>query len=377
MFITILIFVLVLSVLIFAHEAGHFFSARKLGIKVDEFGIGFPPRVFSMYKNKEGKWKKVFGKKEIKDNSDVIYSINAFPIGGFVKIKGENGDEAGDKDSFASQKAWKRAIVLSAGVIMNIVLAWILISTNLMIGSHQSVDEANLPKGVKSLEQVVRVFQVEQDSPAFEAGLMPMDVISGINGEVVKTEDDVKSMIDGSDSEINMTIEREGENMQIVLAPEFDEKLDRNIVGIGMAVTSFVKYPWYLALVEGFRNTMEFLWLIVYTLFDMIRGLIISQPMDVEVAGPVGIAVLTGDMARMGIVYLLHFTALLSLNLAIINILPFPALDGGRLLFLLIEKIKGKPIKQEVEALLNNIGFMLLMLLVVVVTFKDIVGLFN
>ncbi|MFA5634184.1 MAG: site-2 protease family protein, partial [Candidatus Dojkabacteria bacterium] len=171
--------------------------------------------------------------------------------------------------------------------------------------------------------------------------------------------------------------DREGELINLSLAPEFDEDLGRNIVGIGMANTSFVKYPWYLALIEGFKNTFAFLWLIVYTLFDMLRGLIIGQPMNVEVAGPIGIAVLTGDMARMGIVYLIHFTALLSLNLAIINILPFPALDGGRLLFLLIERIKGSPIKQSVEALLNNFGFMLLMLLVVFVTFKDIIGLFN
>ncbi|MFA7365062.1 MAG: RIP metalloprotease RseP [Patescibacteria group bacterium] len=377
MFITILIFVLVLSVLIFAHEAGHFFSARRLGIKVDEFGIGFPPRVFSVYKNKEGRWRKIFGNKKIEDNSDVIYSINAFPIGGFVKIKGENGDESGDKDSFASQKIWKRAIVISAGVIMNIVLAWILISINLMIGSHQSIDQSNMPKGVKVSEPVVRIFQVVSDSPASNAGLMPMDVIMDINGEMVNDEEKVKSAIDSPSKEITMTVDREGELINLSLAPEFDEDLGRNIVGIGMANTSFVKYPWYLALIEGFKNTFAFLWLIIYTLFDMLRGLIIGQPMNVEVAGPIGIAVLTGDMARMGIVYLIHFTALLSLNLAIINILPFPALDGGRLLFLLIERIKGSPIKQSIEALLNNFGFMLLMLLVVFVTFKDIIGLFN
>ncbi|MDD3711356.1 MAG: RIP metalloprotease RseP [Patescibacteria group bacterium] len=378
MFVTIIIFLVVLSLLVFVHEFGHFFAARRLGVRAEEFGFGFPPRLWGMYKNKEGKWKRVWGRKEITDSQDTVYSINAIPLGGFVKIKGENGDGKEDKDSFVSKKPWRRAIILSAGVFMNIVLASVLISIGLMIGFPQSINKDVLPKSAKISNEKVQVVQIVPDSPAVEAGLEPADVLLSINGEAVLDANDVEKIINSSDKEeLTVIVSRFGEIRETSLIPKLLEEENRKIIGVAISQTAIVQYPWYSAIWEGLKMTGQLLWAIIYAFYEIIRNLIISQPINAEVAGPIGIAELTGQMARMGIIYLIQFTALLSLNLAIINFLPFPALDGGRLIFLLIEKIKGRPVKKEVEAVFHNLGFMLLMVLVLWVTIKDVVRLFN
>ncbi len=378
MFVTIIIFLVVLSLLVFVHEFGHFFAARRLGVRAEEFGFGFPPRIFGLYKDRNGKWRKSWGRKEIVDSGDTIYSVNAIPLGGFVKIKGENGDGEDDEDSFSSKKPWKRAVILSAGVFMNIVLASILISIGLMIGFPQSINKDDLPKSIKISDEKVQVVQVAPDSPAFNAGLKPADVLLKINGHTIVSEDDVQLFVNNSESEeILLEISRFGEFQELKIIPELSEEIDKKIIGVAISRTAIIKYSWHTALWEGLKMTGYLLWAIIYAFYEIIRNLIIGQPINAEVAGPIGIADLTGQMARMGVIYLLQFTALLSLNLAIINFLPFPALDGGRLIFLLIEKIKGSPVKKEVEAVFHNIGFMLLMALVVWVTFKDIVKLFN
>lgn len=378
MFTTIIIFLLVLSLLVFVHEFGHFFAARRLGVRAEEFGFGFPPRVFGIYKNTNGKWKFVWGRKKINDSQDTIYSINAVPLGGFVKIKGQDGDEKEDEDSFASKKPWRRAIILSAGVFMNIILAAILISIGLMIGFPQSVSKDNMPKSAIISDEKVQIVEVLSDSPAYEAGLKPADVFVSINNNLIINDDDVQKFINDSEKEeVSLVVSRFGEVQELTIIPAWNEERDRKIIGVAISQTAVVKYPWYTALWEGVKMTGYLLWAILYAFYEIIRNLIISQPINAEVAGPIGIADLTGQMARMGIIYLIQFTALLSLNLAIINFLPFPALDGGRLIFLLVEKIKGRPVKQEVEAVFHNLGFALLMLLVVWVTFKDILKLFN
>jgi len=376
MFVTIIIFLVVLSLLVFVHELGHFVSARKLGVKSEEFGFGFPPRVFGFYKANNGKWKKVWGNKKVEDSVDTIYSINAIPLGGFVKIKGQDGDEKQDSDSFASKKTWKRAIILSSGVMMNVVLAAVLISIGLMIGFPQAIDKNNLPKSIKISDEKIQVTQVLADYPAFEVGIKASDVILSINNQEVKSEEDVQKYIAESDKSIALKISRNNEIQELNITPKIEEG-GKKIIGIGFSQTAVIKYPWYQAIWEGIKMTGYLLWAIIFSLYEIVRNLIVGQSVAVEVAGPIGIADLTGQMARMGLVYLIQFTALLSLNLAIINILPFPALDGGRLLFLLIEKIKGKPVKQTVEAVFHNLGFILLMALVAWVTLKDIIKLFN
>ncbi len=374
---TIVVFLLVLSLLVFVHEFGHFFAARKLGVRAEEFGFGFPPRIFGVYKDKNGKWKRVWGRRKVEDNKDTIFSINSIPLGGFVKIKGQDGDEKSDKDSFASKKVWKRAVILSAGVFMNIILAIVLISIGFMIGFPQAVDKDRLPDSAIIGDEKVQIVQVLSDSPASSAGLRVADVILSINNEKVISSDDVGRLVDESDGEIQILVNRFGEERELKVLPEFNEELERNIIGIAFSPSAIVKYPWHTAIWEGFKTTFQLLGFIIYALYDIVKNLIIGQPVDAEVAGPIGIADLTGQMARMGIIYLIQFTALLSLNLAIINFLPFPALDGGRLIFLLVEKIKGSPVKKEVEAIFHNTGFILLMALVLWVTFKDVLNLFN
>jgi regulator of sigma E protease len=373
MFTTIIVFILVLSLLVFVHEFGHFFSARRLGVKAEEFGFGFPPRIFGVYKDKNGKWKKVWGNKKVEDNSDTIYSINGILVGGFVKIKGEDGDNKNNSDSFSSKKIWKRATILSSGVLMNIVLASILISIGLMIGLPRYLDDEKLPSSVKVENEQVLIVEIVEDSPAAVAGFQVSDAIVSINNTEIKTGEEVVNMIASSTGEVSVIVNRSGENKEIKVSPDDNTKT----IGIAFLDSATVRYPWYLAIWEGIKMTGQLLWAIIYSLFDLVRNLIVGSDVAVEVAGPVGIANLTGQMFRLGLIYLIQFTALLSLNLAIINILPFPALDGGRLLFLLIEKIKGKPVKQEIEAVFNNIGFLLLMALIIWVTLKDIIKLFN
>ncbi len=377
MFTTIIIFVLVLSLLVFVHEFGHFFSARRFGVKTEEFGFGFPPRIFGVYKDKNGKWKKVWGNKKVEDNSDTIYSINGILVGGFVKIKGEDGENKDNRDSFSSKKIWKRAIMLSSGVLMNIVLASVLISIGLMIGLPRYLDDNKLPAAVTVKNEQVLIIEVMEGSPAALAGFQVSDTIVSINDTKIKTGEEVVGIIASSTEEVSVIVNRSGEDKEIKVTPEIKSENNTKTIGIAFLDSATVRYPWYLAIWEGIKMTGQLLWAIIYSLFDLVRNLIVGSNVAVEVAGPVGIANLTGQMFRLGLIYLIQFTALLSLNLAIINILPFPALDGGRLLFLLIEKIKGKPIKQEVEAIFNNIGFLLLMALIIWVTLKDIIKLFN
>lgn len=375
---TIIVFVLVLSLLVFVHEFGHFFSARRLGVKVEEFGFGFPPRIFAYYKNTAGKWKRVWGNKKIEDQADTLYSINSILVGGFVKIKGEDGENKDNSDSFSAKKIWQRAVILSSGVIMNIVLAAVLISIGLMIGFPQAIDREDLPARAIISHSQVQIIEILADSPASGAGLLPSDVILGIEGREVEKSDDVSEIINQSSADtLLFSLNRSGQSLELMVKPEKASDSDRRMIGIALAETATVRYPWYLAIGEGFKMTGELLVAIVVAFYDLIKNLIVGGGAQVEVAGPIGIANLTGQMFRLGLIYLIQFMALLSLNLAVINILPFPALDGGRLLFLLFEKIKGRPLKPEIEAVFNNIGFMLLMVLIVWVTFKDIIKLFN
>ncbi|MBU0620093.1 MAG: RIP metalloprotease RseP [Patescibacteria group bacterium] len=371
MILTIIIFLLVLSVLVFVHELGHFWTARKLGVKAEEFGFGFPPRLAGIYKNKEGKWKCVKGGKDVKDALDTVYSINWIPLGGFVKIKGQDGECKDDHDSFANHPIWQRFLILFAGVGMNFILAGFLFSIGFMIGFPQSSDNLN-PKAQIS-EQKIQIMQVMPDSPADSAGLQRGDIIIDINEKKFSNEQELKDFVNiRAGEELNYNIKRLNTEMTVKIIPEIREETGVGGIGVSMFSSVLVKYPWHIAIWEGIKITIFLTWAITIAIFDLFKNLITGHGLGADIAGPVGIAALTGQVARMGFIYLLQFSAMLSINLAILNFLPFPALDGGRVLFLIIEKIKGAPVKQELESICHYIGFTLLMLLVLVVTFKDI-----
>lgn len=372
---TIIIFLLVLGVLVFVHELGHFLVARKNGVKAEEFGFGFPPRIWGVYKNKEDKWKQVRGKKEVRDAKSTIYSFNWIPLGGFVKIKGESGQNKDDKDSFAHKPVWRRALILVAGVVMNVILAGVLISIGYMIGFPDST--ANLPKSAQVSGQQVQIVQIMPDSAAESADIKAGDVVVSVDGESIDSEIELQELIRASaNEEVDLVLKRQDENINLTVSPDVKDNGEGNL-GVAIVSSGIVKYPFFQAIWQGFKVAFLLLGAIFVAFFELIKNLFVGAPISAEIAGPIGIADMTGNYARMGFSYLLQFTALLSLNLAVINILPFPALDGGRILFLVIEKIKGSPVKQEVENVIHNLGFILLMLLVLLVTFKDVSRLFN
>jgi len=371
MLLTIIIFILVLSLLVFVHEMGHFLVARRFGLKPEEFGFGFPPRVWGIYRGLDGKWKIVKGKKQVKDAADTIYSINWFPIGGFVKLGEDDIEKNDDPNHFNNKPIWQRATILLAGVTMNVVLAMALISFGYMIGLPQVLGDVH-PSASISNEQI-QIVEVMKDSPAEQADLHIGDIVLSVGNETFTKSDDLSEFVgQRSGQALNYKIKRGKEVLEIEIVPELRPETDRGGIGIGIIESGLVRLPIHIAIWEGIKMTFYLLWVILLAFYTLIKNLIIGQGVDANIAGPIGIAALTGQVARMGFVYILQFTAMLSINLAIINALPIPALDGGRVLFLIIEKIKGSPIKREVEAVIHNIGFALLMLLVLLVTFKDI-----
>ncbi len=231
---TIIIFLLVLSVLVFVHELGHFIVARKNGVKAEEFGFGFPPRIWGIYKNKENKWKQVKGSKELKDASSTVYSFNWIPLGGFVKIKGENGQNKKDKDSFASKSVGRRALILVAGVVMNIVLAGVLISVGYMIGFPDST--ANLPKSAQVSKQQVQIVQVMPDSAAESADIKAGDVVLSVDGEKVDSEIELQELIRASaNEEVDLVLKRQDETMNLTVSPDVKDNGQGNL---GVAIVS-------------------------------------------------------------------------------------------------------------------------------------------
>ncbi|MFH1132733.1 MAG: RIP metalloprotease RseP [Pseudomonadota bacterium] len=356
MFSTIIIFIAVLSLLVFVHELGHFLVAKKMGMKVEEFGFGFPPRLFSIKKK------------------ETIYSINWIPLGGFVRIKGESGAFVEDSDSFASKKAWKRFLVLVAGVTMNLVLAAVLLSAGFMAGLPAIV-EGELPVGARVSDEEIIVMSLVSESPASVAGVEIGDKLVSIDSLVFESTNEAREYIGANgDDGVEIVIERDDSEFYTYnLVSEDLSGFDVHGVGVGFVETAFVSYPIHTAVFQGVVATGYYTVAVMDAFLKIIVNLFTAQGLGAELSGPVGIAVLTGEVAALGFVYLLQFAAILSINLAIINILPFPALDGGRVLFLIIEKIRGKAANQKVEAIVHNLGFLLLMLVVVFVTYRDFV----
>jgi regulator of sigma E protease len=359
---------LVLFVLVVVHEYGHYKAAKIFGARVDEFGFGYPPKIATLFKRGE-----------------TAFTLNLLPFGGFVKIFGE--DDLGKESSADSHRAlfnkprWQQAIVLCAGVFMNIFLAGLLFSFGLMIGLPSSVGA--LDKHNKVTENIV-IVDVEPGKPGALSLLQPKDevvkiTLSNQNIEFPQNTEDFKKSIQKSEGkEIVMTIKRDGQLLDKKLTPIFDTENNIYRAGLGLDTVGTVKLSFFKALVSGFKITFIILGDIFKSLFSLIGGLFTgNHSPGAEVTGPVGLVKSVGRAASFGFSYVISLTALISLNLAAINILPIPALDGGRLFFLLIEKIKGSRIQPKLANMLNSGFFFLLVGLMLLVTVFDVLKLFK
>ncbi len=363
---SIIIFVIILGVLILVHEFGHFIVAIKSGIKVSEFGIGFPPKIAKLFR-----WK------------ETDFTINAIPFGGFVKIFGENPDEesisgADSSRSFVNKPRWIQALVLVAGVSFNVIFAWILISAGFMSGLPTPVDYQG--PGVVENPRVI-ITTVGVDSPAHLAGLKAGDSIKSVsfNGTSVSqlSPESVSDFIKNhGDEKIDIVYTRGEDEFNTSVTPVSGIVEDKKAIGISMDLIGILRLPVHQALWEGAKTTASLLWSVTSGLAVFLFNTVTFKGDFSQVTGPVGIVGMVGDVSHLGFIYLLSFTAFISLNLAVINLIPFPALDGGRLLFVLIEAIRRKPISPKVANTFNGVGFALLVLLMIVVTVHDVVKLF-
>ncbi|MCE9585211.1 site-2 protease family protein [Candidatus Nomurabacteria bacterium] len=361
----ILIFLIILLVLVLVHEAGHFFVAKFFGIRVDEFGFGFPPKLFSI---KKGETK---------------YSFNALPFGGFVKIFGEdpndentNGPDA--KRSFVNKPAYQQALVLFAGVFMNFILAWVLFSFGFMSGLPTSASTQQ--KDYIIQDQHLVVLSVVPASPAELAGLKAgdkiMSIIIGDDVEEAAPSIETFQNFVGSSEKLGINYMRGNELKNTEVFPKKNSLSQKFVIGISMDEIGIAKLPVYKAFWEGLKLDIFVTKGTVKGLYSLVADSLQGKGNLSAVTGPVGLVSVVGDAYKFGWAYLLSFAALISVNLAIINLIPFPALDGGRLLFLLIEKIKGSRINPKFANTANMIGFGILILLMVVVTYHDVVKLF-
>ncbi|HEY4513019.1 MAG TPA: site-2 protease family protein [Candidatus Paceibacterota bacterium] len=368
---SIVIFIIILLVLVLVHEFGHFFSAKKFGIKVEEFGFGFPPKLFGI-------------KKE-----ETEYTFNLLPLGGFVKIFGENPDDENTKGpeanrSFVNKPKWQQAVVLFAGVFANFLLAWLLFSVGFMSGLPTSAGSE--PAGYQLSDVHLIVVSVAPDSPAENAGLKTGDKINSVlipessnSADFIQnpTALDLQKLIAGRGSQdFNLAINytRAGAEDMVIMKPALVD--GKQHIGISMDMIGTAKLPFFRALLEGARLDWHVTKGTAVGLYTLITEGIQGKGDFATIAGPVGMVGIVGDAYEFGFVYLLSFAALISVNLGIINLIPFPALDGGRLLFLLIEKIKGSRINPKTSNALNMAGFFVLILLMVIVTYHDVVKLF-
>lgn len=373
--ITILAFLCVLFVLVIAHELGHFIVARLFGITVEEFGFGIPPRIIGL------------------KHKGVVWSLNLLPLGGFVRIKGyEDGVGVAEKDSFGHQKIWKRLSVVSAGVAVNIVLAWVLIVVGLSVGWPTDLGNTSIPNAyIKERESLV-VF-VEQGSVAQLAGIQNGDSVVQANGKSFPTLDDLLAELQNFRiKEFDITIRRNKETLSFSLARPlsaplpmmYDQKTEtskpadqseKERLGIGLNEVGVVAYPFPVSVWEGTKKTALFLGLIVTAFYDLFKNLFLHASVSQSLAGPLGVASLTGQVINLGFLYVIQFVAILSLNLAFVNFLPFPGLDGGRALFLVINKIKGRDIDGRIERLVHTTGIWILLFSIFLLTIRDIIHL--
>ena len=347
---SILAFILILGVIVLVHEFGHFMWAKKFGVHIYEFSIGMGPVLFTH----EGKDK-------------IKYRVRLLPIGGFVQMAGEvyEDDDKVDKKDFMCNKPWhQRIIIIIAGVVNNFILAIVLLFVYALIWGASS--------------NTTKIYSVEDGYPMKEAGIVKGDVITKINGKKIKSWDSAQILLTIKSKNNTYKIEvkhKDGEKETFKVKPkkvyDKDIKMDRSV--FGFTIKEEVHKGFFVSLKYAFvkfANIMETMWL-------TISNLVIGKLSFKNLSGPVGVYQVVNTGLSVGISYIIYITAFLSLNVGFINILPLPAFDGGRAFFMLIEKIRRKPINSKIENTIHAIGFILLLLLMVVITWQDIVRIFK
>ena len=358
-----LLFILVLGVLIFVHEMGHFLFAKLFGVRVDEFGFGYPPRLTKLFR-----WK------------GTDFTLNWIPFGGFVKIFGEQdeGEELSAEEKAVAlnhQAIWKQILVMLGGILFNILFAWIIFS-GILFFTKGEVPVSTAPEGYHFDTTRLVIVHVEEGMPAAESGIQLGDEIkeyySGDDHVIPQgdTQEFSQFIQKHKGSDIGVIVYRDGKLKDIHLTPEESEGGEKYLVGVSLTRMGEVQLGLLDSLRYGAEETFHILKEIVKGFYQLVTGKLSPE----AVSGPVGIVKQIGDAAQFGWVYLLSFTALLSLNLAVLNLIPFPALDGGRIFILLIEGITRRKIKPEVVAWIHTIGFFILIALMIFITYRDIVN---
>ncbi len=322
------IFVFLLVVVI--HEGGHFSVAKLVGIKVNEFAIGMGPKLFQ------------------KTKGETTYTLRALPIGGYVKMEGED-EESDDPRGFSKVSVWSRIAVVSAGAIMNFVLAIVVLSIVAFAMGHPTTT----------------IDEVLAGSPAMEYGVKSGDKIVSIDGVEIKDWNQIVDTINSSDTskELSINVNRDGTIIPLQVKPMLED--ERVVIGIvPESEKSFIK-----SIGSGFKDTWYFLKL----MFNFIGMLFQGQVSTNDLAGPVGVINVIGDQAKLGFINLLYILGFISVNLGFFNLLPIPALDGSRIVFLLVEALRGKPVDPKKEGFIHLIGFVFLISLMLLVTYKDLI----
>jgi len=361
----IIIFIIILGVLVFIHELGHFFLAKWNNVKVDEFGFGYPPRAMTLFKRKGTR-----------------YTLNWIPFGGFVRMRGEDGEDKDGKDkerNFKYKKPWQKILILVAGVVTNFIFAWILISISFMFGARVLAENAPSYGELTNIEETV--VYVLPNSPAEEVGLKVGDKITSLKSEreeiVEISQESILNFInENKDESFTIKFEHGAEEFEKEIFPEDGLIGNKRGIGIAGTETGILNLAPHEAIWYGSVETVRMTALVMAGFGNLIGGLFVGNT-DIfrDIAGPVGIVKMVGDASEMGMTALLLFVAIISINLAILNLIPIPSLDGGRILFIIIERIKGSEIKPIIANIINIIGFTLLILAMVLITAKDILNL--
>jgi regulator of sigma E protease len=362
---SVIIFILILAVLIIVHEYGHFIVAKLWGIQVDEFGLGYPPRAKTLFKRK-----------------GTLFTLNWLPFGGFVKILGENPDDVKPEDkgkgkSLVEKSKFAQASVMFAGPLFNFIFAWVIVLASLFIGLPTAVeDDQSYIKDQKTV-----IVEVVKDSPADFSDIKVGDTVRGISFDgrtflPIQSVNIKEELASKNPKKILLEISRNKETViKDVQIAEYLSLGEKPTIGIGFQEVGIYNPPFGKSILKSFEITGVMIYQIANGLISLIVDALQGHADVSNLTGPVGIVALVGDASTLGVSYLLTFIALIYINLVVINLIPFPALDGGRILFLIIEKIKGSPISVKVANTINVVGFGALILLMLFITFKDIVRL--